>query len=255
LAVVLGIGVVVAVAMTPGASPTRAQQSAAELSLAPTPAPLATGQRATYTVVIKGAERLFGADLELSFDPGAAAIVDADPAKDGVQARIGPLLDPGFVVYNVADNRAGKLRVTFTQVAPKAAVSGDGGIVSFDVEATGGGDPKLRISAALLARDDGLAQPVIIAASGATPVAPQGSPIPNPTPMPEESLESPTTQTSPTIGTGDSPTTPTVAVAATASDNGGNGWGLAAIVVGALAVLGGAALIANRYLRRTGVQQ
>ena len=113
----------------------------------------------TDTADINATTQQIGADIEISFDPKAVAIVDADPAKEGVQVRIGPFLDPGFVVYNVADNAAGKLRVTFTQVAPRPAANGNGGILSFDLKATGGGAPALKVSAALLARNDGSPQP------------------------------------------------------------------------------------------------
>jgi len=170
--------------LSPGAGQlASAQEQPATLTIAPAPGAIAAGSRATFTVDVSGAQRLFGADIELTFRPGAITVTDADPAKDGVQVRIGPFLDPGFVVYNNVDNTAGKIRVTFTQVAPKAAASGAGGLLSFDVTATGGGDPGLRISAALLARDDGVALPVLLP-SGSTPAAPQGSPVPNPTIIP-----------------------------------------------------------------------
>ncbi|MBK9610645.1 cohesin domain-containing protein [Candidatus Amarobacter glycogenicus] len=160
------------------------QDVPATLAFSPVPAPIEAGQQATYVLGIANATRLFGADIEISFDPKAVAIVDADPAKEGVQVRIGPFLDPGFVVYNVADNAAGKLRVTFTQVAPRPAANGNGGILSFDLKATGGGDPALKVSAALLARNDGSPQPVSLPSTGVTPAAPQGSPVPNPTQIP-----------------------------------------------------------------------
>ncbi len=143
------------------------QESKATLAFSPPPQAIAAGQHATYVLGIANATRLFGADIELSFDPKVVAVVDADPAKDGVQVKLGPFLDPGFVVYNLADNATGKLRVTFTQVAPSSACHTDRAPYSPSRSTrSAGGDPKLRITAALLARDDGTEQPVTIPVAG-----------------------------------------------------------------------------------------
>lgn len=243
-----------------------AQETPASLSFAPAPGPLTPGTQATFVLGVGGAQRLFGADIEVTFDPTAAAVVDADPAKEGVQVQIGPFLDPGFVVYNVADNAAGKLRVTFTQVAPKAPASGAGGLISFDLKATGGGDPKLRVSAALLARDDGTSQPVAIAATGATPVAPQGSPVANPTQIRTPAGNSPASQGGQATPASQQ-TTPPASVGAPAPGDPGlaplqqedgdslPGWAVGGLVAGTLLVLAGLGLVGRKYLKRIGVNR
>ena len=115
------------------------QEDTATLAFSPQPpSSIAAGQHATYVLGIANATRLFGADIEISFDPKAVAITDADPAKDGVQVVPGSFLDPGFVVYNLADNTTGKLRVTFTQVAPTSPATGSGALLSFELTAVGG---------------------------------------------------------------------------------------------------------------------
>ncbi|MBK7327911.1 MAG: hypothetical protein IPI85_02095 [Dehalococcoidia bacterium] len=60
--------------------------------------PIDAGQQATYVLGIANATRPVRRRHRDFFDPKAVAIVDADPAKEGVQVRIGPFLDPGFVV-------------------------------------------------------------------------------------------------------------------------------------------------------------
>lgn len=242
-------------------STTVAQETPATLSFSPPPESIRPGEQAAYVLGIAGAKSLFGADIEVSYDPAAVAIVDADPAKEGVQVRIGPFLDAGFVVYNVADNAAGKLRVTFTQVAPKAPADGNGGLISFDLKATGGGDPKLKVTAALLARNDGSPQPVTLPSTGATPVQPQGSPAANPTEIPTASGNSPSSQAGTTTPLAQQGTT--VAVKATpgeaitsapAPDNDGDStnWTPAWIAAGVAAVVVVAAVAGWRYKQRNG---
>ncbi len=236
-----------------------AQQDApATLAFSPVPESIRAGEQATYVLGIANATRLFGADIEISFDPKAVAIVDADPAKEVVQVRIGPFLDPGFVVYNVADNAAGKLRVTFTQVAPKPPANGNGGILSFDVKATGGGAPAVKVSAALLARDDGSPQPVTLPSTGSTPAVPQGSPVPNPTQIPEPTTSAATAVPGgPTavsqVGTVAATTTPgEVISSAPPPDGESSNWTVAAVVGGAFALLTAAAILGRKYLKHIG---
>ncbi|MGE3075191.1 MAG: hypothetical protein AB7N24_15660 [Dehalococcoidia bacterium] len=249
-----------------GGSTAKGQDGTATLAFSPPPGAIGAGQHATYVLGIANATRLFGADIEISFDPKAVAIVDADPAKDGVQVKLGPFLDPGFVVYNLADNTTGKLRVTFTQVAPTAPATGSGALLSFEINAVAGGDPGLKVAAALLARDDGTEQPVTIPVSGGEkPAQPQGSPAPNPTQIPAASE---TASTSPTVPPG-SPAAATgtalLLTESTPSQNvggvSGTGgkppedsndsrlwWGL----LGAGVVTGGAVVVGRKYLKRNG---
>lgn len=234
------------------------QDVPATLAFSPVPAPIEAGQQATYVLGIANATRLFGADIEISFDPKAVAIVDADPAKEGVQVRIGPFLDPGFVVYNVADNAAGKLRVTFTQVAPRPAANGNGGILSFDLKATGGGAPALKVSAALLARNDGSPQPVSLPSTGVTPAAPQGSPVPNPTQIPGPTTAAATAVPAGTtavsqVGTAAATTTHgEVISSAPPPDGDSSNWTVAGVVGGAFVLLIAAAVLGRKYLKHIG---
>ena len=241
------------------------QEDTATLAFSPPPSSIAAGQHATYVLGIANATRLFGADIELSFDPKAVAITDADPSKDGVQVNLGPFLDPGFVVYNLADNTTGKLRVTFTQVAPTSPATGSGALLSFELTAVGGGDPQLKITAALLARDDGTAQPVTIPVAGnSTPVPPSGSPAPNPTEIPSVTRAAPgtaiaasttATATSSGLTVRASDSTPGADVEVTSdpdtatSDNSSAWWW---VLLGAGVLTGAAVVVGRKYLKRNG---
>jgi cell division septation protein DedD len=167
------------------------------------------------------------------------------------------------VVYNVADNAAGKLRVTFTQVAPKAPADGNGGLISFDLKATGGGDPKLKVSAALLARNDGSPQPVTVPSSGGTPVQPQGSPVANPTQIPGGSgnSASASSQASTTTPLAQQGTTPAAnatpggvitSAPAHANDGDAMNWTPAWIAAGVAALVAAAVAVGWRYKQRNG---
>lgn len=235
----------------------QAQESPATLSFAPPPATLAAGEQATYVLGIAGAQRLFGADIDVTFDPAVASVVDADPTKEGVQVTILPFLDPGFVVFNVADNGIGRIRVTYTQVAPKAAANGNGGLISFDLKATAGGDPKLRVSAALLAREDGSPQPVTLPFTGTTPVAPSASPAPNPTEIPTPTSRggaSPAATGKPpeTIAAAGTQVITPSGPGADPDDDSSTNWTLPLVLGGVAVAAIAAVVVGRRYLKRNG---
>lgn len=249
---------VVAWPASPG-SPTavRAEDPAASLTITPSPAPMRDGEQAAYTVAISGAERLFGVDMELTFDPSVAAVLDADPSRDGVQVKILPFVDPGFVVFNVVDNAKGRVRVTYTQVAPKPAATGSGPLISFDLKALKPADPHLRISAALLAREDGLPQPVTLPGNAATPPPPAASPAPNPTEIPAPTASPGTAVRLTPIHTPSGASgSPALAGAERApqaeSGDEGTSWPLVAVGGAGIIAVIAAVAAGRRYLKRNG---
>ena len=88
------------------------------------------GQVGTLDIVLENAQDVYGIDVRASFDPAVIEVVDADPAKDGVQMLPGTFLKPDFVVRNVADNEAGTLLYVDTQVNPTPPASGTGVLFS-----------------------------------------------------------------------------------------------------------------------------
>ena len=77
-------------------------------------------------LVLADAQNAYGIDVRATFDPQVVEVVDADPAKDGIQLSPGTFPQPDFVARNVADNQAGTLRYAITQVNPTQPVSGTG---------------------------------------------------------------------------------------------------------------------------------
>ena len=64
-------------------------------------------------------------DIKVAFDPAVLEVVDADPARPGIQVQDGGFLSPDFVVSREADNVAGTLEYAVTQVSG-SPVSGSG---------------------------------------------------------------------------------------------------------------------------------
>lgn len=83
---------------------------------------------------------LYGADLQLSFDPGVVRVVDADQSATGVQIQpLSDFLKPDFVVRKVADNISGTIWYAAVQVSPTLPVTGSGSLarVTLLPQATG----------------------------------------------------------------------------------------------------------------------
>ncbi len=67
------------------------------------------------------------ADVSYHFDPERFQVVDADPARPGVQVAAGDFLpEPRFIAANSADNATGEIRFAATALRPAAGVSGSG---------------------------------------------------------------------------------------------------------------------------------
>lgn len=90
---------------------------------------LALEQTIDIAVEVQDVVDLYGIDLLLEFDPQALEVIDMDADLDGVQVQLGTLLDPGFVIVNIADNQAGRLRFAMTQLNPSTPKSGTGSLM------------------------------------------------------------------------------------------------------------------------------
>lgn len=86
-------------------------------------------QTLTVNLYIQDVANLYGADLELQFDPTIARVVDEDPSVPGVQ--ILPLtgfLVPGFVLFKEANNGTGNVHYALTQLNPTPPATGSGAL-------------------------------------------------------------------------------------------------------------------------------
>ena len=89
-------------------------------------------------VVADGVQDLYGAQMQLSFNPAVLQVQDADDVTAGVQVQVGPFLaaevidtpGPDFLMpQNTADNTLGRITFTIAQLNPAPAVD-QGGVLA-----------------------------------------------------------------------------------------------------------------------------
>jgi len=163
----------------------------AAVRVTPASVQVTAGQTVDVAVEVIAVQDLYGCDVALSFDPAVVEVVDVDPTLDGIQVGHGLFLDPGFVLYNLADNQAGALRMAITQMNPSLPKSGTGTliVVTFRGKQVGASTP-LTLTRSQLARRDGVEIPSI-PASGQLEVVPEAPPGPTNTPIPTQGAGTP----------------------------------------------------------------
>jgi hypothetical protein len=121
------------------------------------PASLLIGIQQTGVTSVEAAnvEDLFGVDLQITYDPNVVEVVDADPAKEGVQVGLGALFDgvDFLVVTNQAEG--GVIDFVATRQAPTSGFSGTGSIIEITWIGQGAGQTDVVITQADLANPDG----------------------------------------------------------------------------------------------------
>lgn len=90
---------------------------------------LQVGELVEMVIEVAEVQGLYGFDLQLTFDPQILEVVDADPARDGVQVQQGDFLDIGFIARNETDNQNGRVWFVMTQLNPSEAKSGAGALI------------------------------------------------------------------------------------------------------------------------------
>lgn len=158
------------------------------------------GLTGTVLIQVRSVSDLYGADVQLSFDPQVIEVVDADPSTGGLQVQAGDFLAPGFLIRNTADNEAGTVWYAMTQLNPSQPKSGSGTliIVTFRGKKEGGSSEIVIESATLATRwgetiplilENGRVQVVSADQAPPTPTtAPTGKPpltMPTATPIPQ----------------------------------------------------------------------
>jgi len=114
-------------------------------------------QRADLDVRVQDVIDLYGAWLQITFDPRAIQVRDADPrgSAPGIQLRPGDFLDTvnQFVLVNEVDNAAGTAEFAATQLRPATARSGSGVLVTLLLETLAEGSSTVRVTRAELLDD------------------------------------------------------------------------------------------------------
>jgi PKD repeat protein len=82
----------------------------------------------TVDVMVAGATDMYGAAVEIHFDPALVEVVDADPGTPGVQITPGTCPSPDFPVQNEANNATGVINYDVISLAPSPPC--DNGVVA-----------------------------------------------------------------------------------------------------------------------------
>lgn len=119
---------------------------------------------------------LYGAEMQVRYNPAQLRVRDNDPRLDGAQIKPGPLIafDDRFVVQNMADPATGTIDFAFTLLPSATPIEGDGVLATVVFEILGNGPFDVAFGDVQLVSSNFLAIPVVTeglvidATSGAT---------------------------------------------------------------------------------------
>lgn len=145
----IALSVILAVSAVPIAT---AENSNAILRPDPLSLGLKPGDQGSMVIRVDDVQNLYGLEFHMSFDPSIIEVVDADPAKSGVQIQQqNDLLKNSFVAVNKADNAAGTIDYAVTLLNPAPPVSGGGPVAIITFRAKGNGTSPLKVDKAIFA--------------------------------------------------------------------------------------------------------
>ncbi|MBI1877770.1 MAG: hypothetical protein HYR94_06005 [Chloroflexi bacterium] len=124
--------------------------------------PLQDDRLLVVTVQLKGVADLYGAEIQLAYDPAQLKVRDEDPRLEGIQIAPGPLLafDDRFVAVNNVDTQAGLINFVFTLLKPASPINSDGVVATVVFEIAGNGPFELGVAQAKLVSSGLTAIPV-----------------------------------------------------------------------------------------------
>ena len=107
------------------ATSTRAEEG---VTVCPDPLSLEieAGSTGAVGILVEDVTDLYGFEFEITFNPTLVEVVDADPARAGVQIQPGDFLSPDWLLENTVDNEDGTIRYALCQLNPSPPQSGDG---------------------------------------------------------------------------------------------------------------------------------
>jgi hypothetical protein len=130
------------------------------ISFSPSTATAHVGEMVNIDLRIANVNDLYGAQVQVAFDPARLQVLDDDPVQPGVQILPGsmfPKSDPSYVVQNTVDNIAGTIQFAITLLAPEAPLSGSGTLATVRFAAKTEGTAQLSWPATILANPNGQA--------------------------------------------------------------------------------------------------
>jgi hypothetical protein len=153
------------------------QNTDATLRLTPPTLEVAAGQTVDIAVTVDNVSGLYGFDITVSYDPAIAQVVDLDPNLDGIQLALGLFLDPGFVIFNQADNNLGQLRLAMTQLDSSTARNGSGNLIIIRFQALQTGNTPLLLTGQLAQWNGDTIFPLLVNGQLSVTTTPQEQPI------------------------------------------------------------------------------
>lgn len=119
-----------------------------------------SGDTVSFTIYVENVVGLYAADVQMSFDPAVAQVIDADSNKGGTQIEmLDEFLALDFTVRDRADNMAGTIWYANTQVNPSQPVSGSGPLARVTMQSLTHGSFNVPITSQELAMIDGTTIP------------------------------------------------------------------------------------------------
>ncbi len=113
------------------------------------------GATVELKVVVDRVVDLFGAEAHLTFDVTRLEVVDAKPLRPGIQIGDGDLLNPDFVVRNLADNESGLIYYAVSHMPPRRGVDGSGVLLRIIFRARASGTAEVALRQVVLATSSG----------------------------------------------------------------------------------------------------
>jgi immune inhibitor A len=132
----------------------------ATLWIEPPEATLWVSSNFTVDVMVTDVTDLYGAELELIFDPTFVEVVDYDTGTAGIQIQPGDCPSPDFVVSNSANNTTGTISYAATSLSPSPPCDGGGVIASITFHGLSVGNTLIHISSYILSDTNLNAVPV-----------------------------------------------------------------------------------------------
>jgi LysM repeat protein len=157
---------------------------------------VAVGATTTVDVRIENVANLYGAEVQLVFNPALLEVVDTDTSREGVQIQPGSLLSPDFMAKNNADQTTGRIVFAVAQMPPHEPVNGSGILATITFRGKAAGTSEINFSTtqptppAILSNRDGM--PISASTQGGS-IKVTGGPTLTPTATPK-----PTTTATPT---------------------------------------------------------
>jgi hypothetical protein len=146
---------------------------AATITFSPSPVTIAGCDSVLVNVMVNDVVNLYGADVQISFDPAVLEVVDANPTKPGVQVLNGGFLVKPWILYDTANNTTGVIHFVATQINPTPPANGTGILITINFRArTAATSSSLNFTFTQLADREGATIPASATHSTANIVAP-----------------------------------------------------------------------------------